>query len=135
MKQILQYEVIVYENLTVLYRLKSDEISWYSKRYNKKVTVYHGEESDGATRAITRPGSRTHWVHDKICKRPYWDDGSPITAWQAALVLFDIHQEEAKIKRKWQRHASAYISILSSYTWTVFTFLLGCKRARTNGWF
>lgn len=135
MRQILQYEVIVYENLTVLYRLKSDKIIWYSKRYNKKVTVHYGEESDGATKAITRPGSRSHWIHDKICKRPYWDDGSPITAWQAAMVLFDIHQEEAIIKKKWQRIFSANISRVSSYTWALATFLLGCKRARTNGWF
>ena len=90
-----------------------------SPRYGKKITVPAGFQSDGATGAIDI-WSDSWWVHDKICDDPHWDDGAPITAWQAATVLHDILEKEGHWARAWY--------------WRLSTFLLGCKAARRNGW-
>jgi len=93
----------------------------FSLRYGKTVTCYAMMVSDGATGAADLRNSRGFWVHDRLCDRGTWDDGSPCTNWQASRVLSDILKREGRIFR--------------SKTWLIFTFLLGGKKLRKkNGW-
>lgn len=94
------------------------EIHYYSKRYDKYVTVPYGYESDGATGARDIK-SDSWWVHDVLCDRGYWDDGTPCTNWQASKVLQDILDDEGRWFRK--------------HTWFWTTWLFGGGRARENG--
>ena len=96
------------------------EIVYRSARNYLSITVPEGYESDGATGAIDIY-SWAWWVHDVVCERGTWDDGTPITAWEAALVLHDVLLSEGR----WIR----------ARTWPFFTFLFGCKKVRENGWF
>lgn len=97
-----------------------DDIVYYSDRYAQFITVPAGYLSDGATGALDIH-SAGWWIHDKICDDPQFDDGTPITAWQAATILSDILKEEGRILRSW--------------TWRFSTFLFGCHNARSNGYF
>lgn len=105
------------------YRLEK-EYTYYSPKYDKFITVEAGVY-DGATWAFdTVPveGNPPSWlVHDQICNNPFWDDGSPISAWEAANVLSEILE------------ANNYL--IRSQTWKYATFAMGCKKARTNSWF
>ncbi len=62
---------------------------YYSTRYNRSVTVPLSFMSDGATGA---PDLNTDawWVHDVLCDKGTWDDGTPIDNWDASTVLGDI---------------------------------------------
>lgn len=71
---------------------------YLSPRYNKKVIVPEGFESDGATGAIDIY-SDSWWIHDKLCNTGTWEDGSPCTNWQASTVLSDILREEGHTLR------------------------------------
>ena len=62
---------------------------YYSKRYNKFVTVPKGYVSDGATGAID-VDSDAWWVHDVLCPPGTFDDGATCTNWQASTILSDI---------------------------------------------
>lgn len=95
------------------------EIRYFSPRYKKMITVPKGRKSDGATFA-TDIDSESWWVHDELCLEGKWDDGSPVTAIQAARVISDILWYEGR----WFR----------SVYWAVGTFLWGCKKAKANGW-
>ena len=95
-------------------------IEYYSKRYDKTIVVPEGYPSDGATGAFDI-WSESWWVHDKLCDKGTWDDGTPITNWQASTVLGDILLSEGRVFR--------------SVYWWWFTFLFGCKKARKNGMF
>ena len=77
--------------------------------------------SDGATGAKDLAGSLSWWVHDKLCDRCTWNDGTRISNWQASIVASDILRLEGhKIRR---------------FTWKYATFLLGgWKIKRRNGW-
>lgn len=97
-----------------------ETVVYYSAQYGKFITLHAGMESDGATGAFDIE-SLSWWVHDHICDNPVWDDGSKITAWQAAHVLKDILLAEGRPMR--------------SVLWSVTTFLFGCHEARKNGWF
>lgn len=130
----LRYKVYVYADLKVI-RVLETEIIYESSRYAQVITVPVGYKSDGATKAITPPGSRSYWVHDLICDVARWNDGTPINAWQAATVLSDILAEEAEIKRKYGRWLSATISKARSFYWFVATYIGGCVNTRKNGWF
>jgi hypothetical protein len=94
------------------------EIVYFSHRYGKFVTVPYGYRSDGATGAIDI-WSSGWWVHDVLCDRGTWDDGTPCTNWQASMVLADILESEGRWLRK--------------HTWKWATFLLGGGKARKNG--
>jgi hypothetical protein len=95
-------------------------IVYHSKRYGKTVTVPEGYDSDGATGA-SDIYSDSWWVHDMIAARCTWDDGTPITNWQASKVLSDILASEGRWVRK--------------HTWFWATFLFGCKHLKKkNGW-
>ena len=93
-------------------------IRYDSPRYGKRVTVPIGFESDGATGAVDIY-TEAWWIHDMLCVRGAWDDGTPVTALQAAMVLRDILKRDGR----WVR----------AITWPVATYLFGCKRARANG--
>jgi len=92
-------------------------IRYHSKRYSQIVIVRKGYVSDGATGAFDI-WSEAWWVHDKLCDTGTWDDGTPITNWQASSVLADILKSEGR----WFR---------AKY-WFWATYLFGCKKAREN---
>jgi hypothetical protein len=94
--------------------------SYYSQRYNRSITVPDRYPSDGATGAVDID-SKSWWVHDVMCDRGTWDDGSPITNWQASCVISDILYDEGR----WTR----------SLGWLVATFSFGGGECRKNGMF
>ena len=95
---------------------------YYSRRYQKHVTCEEGMLSDGATGAKDLKMSIGWWVHDKMCERCTWDDGSRVTNWQASKVLSDILKAEGRSLR--------------TRTWKWATFLFGgWELKRKNGWF
>lgn len=108
-------------NQTILenghYRL-NESIVYYSPRYKRTITVPVGEDSDGATGAMDIT-SRGWWVHDQLCKRGCWDDGTKLSNWQCSQVLQDILVDEG---RWWQ-----------SKGWFWATLLCGGGEARKNG--
>lgn len=93
-------------------------IVYLSPRYNKVITVPAGRVSDGATRAIDIV-SIGWWVHDELCLKGKWDDGTPLSNWQCSQVLQDILNEEG---RSWRGHY-----------WFWFTWMFGGDKARKNG--
>lgn len=112
----------VYDMEPYKYRLLYG-FTYYSERYDKHVTCEAGMLSDGATFAKDLKGSMGWWVHDKLCERCSWDDGTPVSNWQASRVLGDILKaEEYGVRTR---------------TWTWATFLLGGWKIKFkgNGWF
>lgn len=95
-------------------------ILYYSKRYNKSVSVPKGYESDGATGARDI-NSKAWWIHDILCDKGEWLDGTLCTNWQASTVLSDVLKEEGR----WFR----------ARTWWLATWLFGGGEARKNGMF
>ena len=91
---------------------------YYSKRYNRSISIPVGFFSDGATSA---PDIDTDaWiVHDHICRYAEWDDGTRIDNWTASTVLGDILWRDGFKGR--------------SMTWWIATFLFGGGAARDNG--
>ncbi len=94
------------------------KIEYFSERYRKWVTVPKDYLSDGATGAFDI-WSESWWVHDMLCDRGTWDDGTLVTNWQASQVLQDILVDEDRYIR-------------SKY-WFWATWLLGGGKARDNG--
>lgn len=99
------------------YRLNKT-LTYYSPRYNKRVTAYKGEKFDGATGAIDID-SRAWVMHDVLCNKGKFDDGTPCNNWQASMVLHDI----LKLEGRWFRR----------HTWFWATWLFGGGKARDNG--
>lgn len=95
-----------------------EEIVYKSARYGKTITVPVGAISDGATGAMDIT-SRSWWVHDELCRRGTWDDGSKISNWECSQILQDILVEEG---RYWQ-----------SKRWFWATWIFGGGEARKNG--
>tara|TARA_R100000306_G_scaffold20824_1_gene24733 strand:+ start:4367 stop:4708 length:342 start_codon:yes stop_codon:yes gene_type:complete len=83
--------------LTFKYKNKK-EIQYYSRRYNRSVTVPEGYPSDGATFAVDIY-SDAWWVHDLLCDRGTWNNGTPCTNIQASWVLSDILNREKRVFR------------------------------------
>ena len=111
-----------------MYTLCTD-LHYYSERYNRKVYVPWGRESDGATGAIDLHGpvpclkdgekymaSLSWWVHDELCLIGHWADGTPVKNWQASMVLRDILKDEGYGFR--------------ARTWTWATFFFGGRNLR-----
>ena len=126
----ISYTVIGYTDGTVDYFL-IDPLKYWSPRFNNYISVEAGFRSDGASGAVDVKGSRSWWVHDKVCERPEFDDGTPITAWQAARIISDLLAWESKIIKGPKK----YLRRTRSLTWFWATFFFGCRRARRNGWF
>jgi hypothetical protein len=95
-------------------------IKYWSERYKKSVTVPNGYPSDGATFAEDIY-SDSWWIHDILCDTGVWDDGTPLTNWQASMVLRDVLLSEGRYIR--------------ANRWFVATFLFGGGKARENGMF
>ncbi len=91
---------------------------YYSRRYNRSITIKARFYSDGATGARDI-SSDAWWVHDHICRYAKWDDGTPIDNWTASTVLGDILWAEG---HRWR-----------SVYWWFATYLLGGGAARKNG--
>lgn len=99
---------------------RDTHLTYYSRRYSKRISVPKGYKSDGATGAIDID-SDGWWVHDKLCDTGKFDDGTPCTNWQASMILKDILKSEGR----WFRARS----------WFVMTYLFGGGKARDNGMF
>ena len=96
----------------------TEDVFYYSERYDRCVIAYKGEVFDGATGAIDID-SKSWLIHDVLCRDGCWSDCSPCTNWQASQVLKDILKEEGR----WFRARS----------WFVATWLFGGGKARENG--
>ena len=94
------------------------ELYYFSTRYKKTIVAEPGIY-DGATGASDIM-SESWVIHDQICNKPFFQDGTPITAWQAATILSDILKSEGR----WFR----------ARTWRYSTFAFGCVKTRKNGW-
>lgn len=97
------------------------EIVYFSDRYKHSIIVPEGYRSDGASGPASDIWSDAWWVHDVMCDRGTWENGTKCTNWQASKVLSDILADE----HRWFR----------SKTWLVATFLFGGGKARKNGMF
>lgn len=86
--------------------------TWADKKTGKKITVPAGFVSDGASGAIDIR-SKAWWVHDWICERNGFNDGSECSNWDASRILSNILWSEKRFFR-------------SSY-WRWSTFFLGGK--------
>ena len=96
-----------------------ESYTYTDPKTGRTITLVEGFESDGATGAFDVFGA-AWWVHDRICVRPEFDDGTPITAWVAARILSDILAANGR----WFR----------SFYWRWSTFAFGCHKTRENGW-
>ena len=101
------------------YRLNKT-IAYYSPRYKRTITVPAGRISDGATCAMDIT-SRGWWIHDELCLRGKWDDGTPLCNRECSQVLQDVLKAEG---RYWQ-----------SKWWFWATLAFGGGKARENGIF
>ena len=96
----------------------TEEYLYYSKRYNRSITIPQGFYSDGAT--IAPDIDTDAWiVHDHICRYAKWDDGTLIDNWTASTVLADILWTDGFQFR--------------SGTWWIATWIFGGGAARQNG--
>lgn len=108
---------VIFKKVGGVYVLEAP-IYYYSKRYKKSISIPKGYPSNGAdvVRDVCPLG---FFVHDVICYRGKWDDGSKMTNREASTVYADILKE----KGFWWR---------SKIRW-VGTFLGGGGEARKNG--
>jgi hypothetical protein len=83
------------------------EIVYRSPRFRKIATVPVGYISDGATGAEDI-ASESWFVHDILCARGKWDDGTKCSNWQASWVLHDILLSEGR----WFRARTWFIATL-----------------------
>lgn len=93
-------------------------LAYYSKRYNKWVTIKKGDKSDGATSAPDID-SFSWLIHDDLCNFGVFEDGSKCSNLQASTILYDIQVDEGYWYRAW--------------LWWTGTFLFGGGQARKNG--
>lgn len=81
------------------------EYTYHSPRYNKDITVPLNMPSDGATGPLIKDLEQEAWeVHDRACEYGKWDDGTPISRWQASNVYSDILRDKGRWQwwdRKW----------------------------------
>lgn len=94
-------------------------VSYWSKRYDKYVTIRRNWSFDGAT--FAKDINSMSWlVHDVLCYLGHFDDGTECTNLQASLILYDILKSEGRWFRK--------------YTWFLATWLFGGgSKLRSNG--
>ncbi len=137
MKKLIKYEKAEGGGYVLL-----EDYKYYSKRYNRTITLRKRMWSDGATGFIDL-GSTGFWarvftwlkkkihkiahsfksawffVHDQICNEGMWDDGTLIDNWTASTVAGDILWVDG-----WR--------LLSVPVWWA-TYLFGGGKARENG--
>jgi len=97
------------------------EILYYSYRYNRELTIPVGFEPNGASGIAIDIMSNSWVIHDWICTYWKWDDGTPITNFQASVILHDILLDEGR----WVRARSWMIAIwlLAPIYWKIKKFL------------
>jgi hypothetical protein len=78
-----------------------EEFVYYSKRYDKTVTVPLGFISDGASGPAEDIVSDGWFVHDVLCETYKFDDGSKCSRWQGSMILHDILKSEGRWFRCW----------------------------------
>ena len=91
---------------------------YLSKRFNRAVTIEIGFKSDGASGAWDIK-SDSWGIHDKICQRGTWDDGTLLSNFDASTVLSDILRSEGRYFR--------------AVYWWAATFCCGGGKCRANG--
>ena len=93
---------------------------WHRGSDGKTKLIPKGRQSDGATCAIDLD-PEAFFTHDEFCIDPYWDDGSPISNWEASSEYRKILKRNGHSVRGLVRHYA--------------TFLFGGGRIKkTNGW-
>ena len=86
----------------------SDNIGYFSKRYQKWVICESGDKSDGASGA--KDIDSFGWIfHDDIKKYKKFENGTVCSNKQASYILYDILKEEGF----WFRARSWFISTLA----------------------
>jgi len=95
-----------------MYKLH-EKIVYHSPRYQKTCTVPSGYVSDGASGPATDIVSEGWWVHDWLCEKKRWDDGSHVSPWQSSAVLHDILLREGR----WFRARSWFLATFIFETW------------------
>ncbi len=111
-----------------------DVYLYYSRRYNRFVTVPDGYPSDGAT-GVKDIDSESWWVHDVLCDRGTWDDGILVTNWQASWVIADILYKESRRMFAADKAWRGLKRVSRSWLWLAGTFLWGGGECRKNGMF
>lgn len=103
------------------YKFKAlNTVTYYSKRFNRSITVEESFLSDGASGA--RDIATDAWgFHDKACKTGKWDKGVKMSNWTASTLLGDI------LWRDGYKFRSIY--------WWFATFFGGGGEAKKNGMF
>ena len=94
---------------------------YYSKLFNRYLTIEAGFFSDGATKAPDIEDTDAWFIHDKICQSGQWDDGTKISNFTASTVLA-IEMFNDGYRRL-------------SFWWWWATYLCGGGQARKNGMF
>jgi hypothetical protein len=112
-------------NSGMKFMLLRDQAYW-SKRYKHFIKAGSGFKWNGADWVTDleedEKMSNGPLMHDILINNAVWEDGSPVSNWQASKVLKDILKAEG--------HG------IRARTWFVFTFLLGgANLKKKNGWF
>jgi hypothetical protein len=77
----------------------NEDIRYFSARYGKWITVLAPYASDGASGPAEDVASVAWWVHDWICEKKRFDDGSYIGRLQRSFILHDILWEDGRYIR------------------------------------
>lgn len=96
-----------------------EDYVYYSKRYNRELTIPKGMYSDGATCARDLEDTDAWLIHDHICRYAVWDDGTKIDNWTCSTVLADELWEDGYKTE--------------AVTWWFATYSFGGGAARKNG--
>lgn len=105
-------------------------IRYYSRRYDKWMTVPNGYPSDGASGPALDVWSEAWWVHDRACpndegeaipaecvgfweRNGFWDDGSACGPRESSHILADILRAEGR----WARALAWYWAVLPAQLW------------------
>jgi len=85
-----------------------EDYTYYSKRYNRSVTIIAPYKCDGASGwFVPDLHSRSWQVHDWVCEFKVWDDGSKCTHVQRSMILHDILESE----NRWFRAVSWSVAV------------------------
>ena len=93
-----------------------------SPRYKKVVTVPEDYRSDGASGPASDIWSNAWWVHDVLCDRGTWDDGTVLTFDENNLECYDQLDEEGH----WQW-------VCDGYFWGISLWFMRLKWKRKFG--
>lgn len=75
-----------------------EDYTYFSKRFNKSITITKEFISDGATGAKDI-NSMSWWIHDALSEWEHWDDGSFCSIYDSSLVIYDVLKSEDRYIR------------------------------------